>query len=244
VPEIGDDVSCFAEILDESGYFEPAVLSPEDLERARLYSENAVRREVESSFKDYGQYLASLQMEAEIQPFSPVYLDRIAQLTNKTNQFNLTTRRYTRSELEDFAARPGCVTLYGRLTDRFGDNGLVTIVMGFFEEGVLEIDLWLMSCRVLKRDMEFAMLDKLVEAAIAKNANRLRGRYIRSEKNRMVAGHYEKLGFQCISSTADGSETVWELPLDRLQYRPRNRYIRDRDNDLAGSLAETSAHIS
>ena len=227
VPELGQDVSCFARILDEAGYFEPSALSSEDLERSQQYTENAVRRQAEGAFQNYGEYLASLEMEAEIQPFSPVYLDRIAQLTNKTNQFNLTTRRYTRAELEDFAARDECVTLYGRLSDRFGDNGLVTVVMGFIEGSAVEIDLWLMSCRVLKRDMELAMLDKLVETALERGAKKLVGRYIRSAKNDMVAEHYRNLGFRCVSSSPDGSETLWELALDELHYRPRSRYIKD-----------------
>lgn len=231
VPEVGSDVSRFPEILDEAGYFEASGISKEDSERSRLYAENAQRQEVESTFQDYGEYLISLRMEGEIRPFSPLYLDRIAQLTNKTNQFNLTTRRYTRAELEALAARPNCVALYGRLVDRFGDNGLVTVVMGFVEDGTLEIDLWLMSCRVLKRDMELAMLDNLVGAAVAKGATRLLGRYIRSPKNNMVADHYDRLGFRCIDRSADDSSSVWELPVGLLRYQPRNRYIKERAPD-------------
>ena len=228
VPEVGDDVSRYPEILDAAGYFEAAALSTEDIERTRLYSGNAARQEVEQAFANYGEYLESLEMEAEIGHFSPVYLDRIAQLTNKSNQFNLTTRRYTRTDLEAMAARQDCVTLYGRLRDRFGDNGLVTVVMGLLDGHTLEIDLWLMSCRVLKRDMELAMLDRLVEMAVTKGgATRLRGHYYKTAKNGMVSDHYEKLGFTCLSKAEDGSYSEWELPIGGGKYQHRNRYIKD-----------------
>ena len=119
--------------LEEAGYFEPTALSSEDLERSRLYTENAVRQKSESAFQDYGAYLSSLQMEAEIQSFSPVYIDRIAQLTNKTNQFNLTTRRYTRSELEELTGRPGGsahnTPIHGRLLGRADETHAVNAAL-------------------------------------------------------------------------------------------------------------------
>ena len=93
-----------------------------------------------------------------------MHFSRIAQLTNKSNQFNLTTRRFTQAEIEKIAVDPGYITLYGRLTDKFGDNGVVSLVVGRIEGDILHVELWLMSCRVLKRDMEFAMMDALVEA--------------------------------------------------------------------------------
>ena len=153
-------------------------------------------------FADYGEYLDSLEMSAEIDTFKPVYLDRIAQLTNKTNQFNLTTRRYTLAEIEAISADSGYIGLYGRLSDRFGDNGLISIVLGRKEGKALHLDLWLMSCRVLKRDMEFAMLDALVERAAMAGVETLLGYYLPTRKNGMVATHYEKLGFMRLSSSA------------------------------------------
>jgi FkbH-like protein len=227
VPDIGSDVSLYPEILDEAGYFEAAALSAEDAERTRLYAANAERREMEQGFANYGEYLQSLEMVAEIREFSPVYLERISQLTNKSNQFNLTTRRYTRTEMEAFAARPDCIPLYGRLADRFGDNGLVTVVMGFVKGDTVDIDLWLMSCRVLKRDMEIAMLDELVSRARAKGAVRLLGTFLRTSKNGMVADFYQKLGFTCVDQAEDGSRSSWELPIQ--DYEPRNRYIVVKD---------------
>ena len=134
-------------------------------------------------------------MVGEIDAFSPVYLDRITQLTNKTNQFNLTTRRYTKAEMEAIAADPQYVTLYGRLTDVFGDNGLVSVVIGRREDRTLHVDLWLMSCRVLKRGMEDAMLDALVLRARETGVDSIVGHYIPTPRNGMVAEHYAKLGF-------------------------------------------------
>jgi FkbH-like protein len=116
------------------------------------------------------------------------------------------------------------IGLYGKLSDRFGDNGLISIVLGRRELDVLHLDLWLMSCRVLKRDMELAMLDVLVEHARAKSIATLRGYYLPTKKNGMVADHYEKLGFERISLEPDSKNSVWTLDLQT--YTPRNRHIR------------------
>ena len=214
VPELGEDVSRFAEILESSGYFEAAWISTEDMQRSRSYAGNAERAGSQATFEDYGDYLAYLQMEAEIAPFCNTYLDRIAQLTNKTNQFNLTTRRYTRAELESSAAQRNTIALYGRLRDRFGDNGLVSVALGRVDGDTAHIDLWLMSCRVLKREMELAMLDRIVDHAKAKGAKRLAGYFIRSSKNDMVADHYRSLGFDCLSG--DEMRSEWSLEIEAI----------------------------
>ena len=161
-------------------------------------------------------------MTAEIDRFRPVYLERIAQLTNKSNQFNLTTRRYTLAEMEAAMRDERTLGLYGRLADRFGDNGLVSVVLGRLEGDELQLDLWLMSCRVLKRGMEMAMLDAVVAHARAAGAQRLIGTYIPTKKNGMVAGHYEALGFRSVSAANDGT-TVWSLEV--AGYVPQNQHI-------------------
>ena len=127
-----------------------------------MYKKNALRAAAMASFGDYNDYLKSLEMHAVIDDFIPVYLARITQLTNKSNQFNVTTRRYTPAEMESVFEDDGYIRLYGKLIDKFGDNGVVSVVIGRKNGTALDIDLWLMSCRVLKRDMEFAMLDRLV----------------------------------------------------------------------------------
>ncbi len=224
VPDVGPDVSRYAAILDAARYFEPVSLAKEDLQRARQYEDNAQRASSEMKFANYAEYLDSLEMTAEIEPFRSVYMERIVQLTNKTNQFNLTTRRYTLAEMEAATADGRHIGLYGKLTDRFGDNGLVSVVLGRIENSTLHIDLWLMSCRVLKRDMELAMLDRLAELARSAQVHTLYGAYLPTPKNAMVADHYEKIGFGLCSRNPETGASVWSL--DITHYAPRNRHIQ------------------
>jgi FkbH-like protein len=165
-------------------------------------------------------------MVGEIDTFRPVYMERIAQLTNKSNQFNLTTRRFTRAQLEEAAADPASIALYGRLADKFGDNGLVAVVMGTQQGREFRIELWLMSCRVLKRDMEHAMLDALVERARSRGVETLIGVYLPSAKNGMVRDFYAGLGFAAGENDASlpAGSTTWRLEL--AGYQARNTHIR------------------
>ncbi|MCR4704666.1 MAG: HAD-IIIC family phosphatase [Lachnospiraceae bacterium] len=221
-PEIGE-VHEYIQNIDRGGYFEVTTLSADDAKRNDMYKENAARAQLEASFTDYRDYLLSLEMKGIIRPFEPAYMARIAQLTNKSNQFNLTTKRYTQAEIEEAAADPSYITLYGKLTDRFGDNGVVSVVIGHLAGGECLIDLWLMSCRVLKRDMEFAMMDTLVKRCLAKGVNKIRGFYYPTAKNAMVRDFYGLQGFTKISEDADGN-TVWELDLKE-DYTQKNTVI-------------------
>ena len=225
-PEM-DGVENYIITLDRSGFFETVSLSEDDLRRNEMYLENAKRTAAQAAFSDYGEYLKSLQMEAEIEDFRPVYLSRITQLTNKSNQFNLTTRRYTAAEMEEIWKDPRYIRLYGKLTDRFGDNGVVSVVIGRKEEDICHIELWLMSCRVLKRDMEQAMLDRLAEEAAAAGCRVIRGYYYPTKKNGMVKNLYGTFGFSRIREDPDGN-TEWELPVEG--YEHRNRFIRIHRN--------------
>ena len=152
-------------------------------------------------------------MKGEIQNFIPLYMSRIAQLTNKSNQFNLTTKRYTKSDIEEVATDPKHITLYGKLGDKFGDNGVVSIVIGRIDginNDELHMELWLMSCRVLKRDMEFAMMDELVDKARSAGIKKLIGYYYPTAKNAMVKDFYGLQGFTKISEDSEGN-TIWEF---------------------------------
>ena len=160
-------------------------------------------------------------MTADIKSFSSVYLDRIAQLTNKTNQFNLTTKRYTAGEIENISASDEYIKIYGKLTDKYGDNGLIAITIGRVEDKQCHIDLWLMSCRVLKRDMEFAMLDEIVKQCREKGVSKIIGYYYKSAKNNMVSDLYEKFGFS-LSNTND-EDTIWKLDIS--SYENKNKFI-------------------
>jgi FkbH-like protein len=227
VPEVGNEVTAYAGILEDGRFFEPISMSQEDLSRAALYQTNAARSSSVAQFANYGEYLDSLEMSAEIDRFSPVYLERIAQLTNKTNQFNLTTRRYNLSEVEAVMRDHNYIGLYGKLSDRFGDNGLISIVLGrrdADELDVLHIDLWLMSCRVLKRDMEQAMLDMLVSEARDIGIRTIIGTYLPTKKNGMVAEHYKNIGFTHVSTDPNTQASTWSL--DVTAHTPVNRHIR------------------
>jgi len=223
VPNVGADIGQYARILDAARYFEPIGVSKEDVERTALYAQNAERQALVGKFENYGAYLDSLQMTGEIDGFTPMYLERITQLTNKSNQFNLTTRRYTKAEMEDVAADEQFLTLYGRLADVFGDNGLVSVVIGRRDNCTVHVDLWLMSCRVLKRGMEDAMLDALVSRARDAGALTIVGTYLPTSKNGMVKNFYQTMGFERVSLHDDGRS---EWTLDLTQYATRNHHIR------------------
>lgn len=210
--------------IDRSGYFEVTALSKDDLERNQMYRANAERAKAEESFEDYSTYLQSLQMKAVIQRFQPMYLSRIAQLTNKSNQFNLTTKRFSQAEIEAVAMNACYITLFGKLEDKFGDNGVVSIVIGRCEENCCHIELWLMSCRVLKRDMEYAMMDALVKQCQERELQELRGYYYPTAKNGMVKTFYKDMGFQKVTEDKEGN-SEWSFPVTS-QYSNKNNVIQ------------------
>ena len=221
-PEIGESHQYIVNI-DRNSYFEATYLSEDDLKRNAMYQENAERAKAQARFSDYGEYLDSLEMRAVIRPFESIYMARIAQLTNKSNQFNLTTRRYTQGEIEEISGSSDYLTLYGKLEDRFGDNGVVSLCIGHLIDGICHIDLWLMSCRVLKRDMEYAMLDALVEKCCTIGVSEIRGYYYPTAKNAMVKEFYGTLGFSIISDSEEGS--TWSLS-ELNTYKRHNNHIK------------------
>ncbi|MEN8220296.1 MAG: HAD-IIIC family phosphatase [Pseudomonadota bacterium] len=223
VPDIGNNVAKYIDVLDKTGYFETLSISKDDLQRNSYYTENLKRQEVEARYNNYDEFLKSLEMVAEIKAFVPVYLERIAQLTNKTNQFNLTTKRYSLAEIEAIANDTNYISIYGRLKDKFGDNGLITIIITAIKGKELHIDLWLMSCRVLKRGMEKAMLDQLVQAAHQRGITIIYGYYYKTVKNKMVSELYRDMGFECVS-LAENGDSVWRYKLPE-KYENQNQLI-------------------
>lgn len=205
-----DSPEHYIQTIDKAGYFEVTNLSQDDLSRTKMYEENAKRKQLEVSFESYDDYLRSLEMKAEIKAFAPMYMSRIAQLTNKSNQFNLTTRRYSQTDIEELANDSEHITLYGKLADKFGDNGVVSVVIGKIagdSHDELHIELWLMSCRVLKRNMEFAMMDELVHEAKTRGIRQIYGYYYPTAKNAMVKDFYNLQGFTKVKEDADGNST-------------------------------------
>ncbi|MCR5000732.1 MAG: HAD-IIIC family phosphatase, partial [Lachnospiraceae bacterium] len=221
-PEIGS-VEDYIRVIDHSGFFEVTNLSADDAKRNEMYKENAKRAKLEASFDNYGDYLKSLEMKGTIKNFEPIYMERIAQLSNKSNQFNLTTRRYTRAEIEEIADSDDYIDIYGKLEDKFGDNGVVSVVIGHKEGDILDMDLWIMSCRVLKRDMEYAMMDELVHKAGEAGIRTIRGHYYPTAKNKMVKDFYALMGFTLTEEDSEGNRT-WEFKVED-DYEDKNHYI-------------------
>ena len=223
VPEM-DSPYTYARVLDRNGFFETTTFSEDDVKRNAMYKANADRAVLQQSFADYTEYLLSLDMKADILPFPELYIPRITQLTNKSNQFNLTTKRYTEGEIRAAAADPAHITLYGKMWDRFGDNGVVAVTIGEIRSpDELHIELWLMSCRVLKKQMEYAMLDVLTEECVRRGIKTIYGYYYPTAKNGMVKELYKDFGFEKVSESDDGS-TVWKM--DCASYEKKNHVIR------------------
>jgi len=211
VPEIGT-VENYIMAIDGAGYFEAIELSEEDIQRNQMYQVNAERESLQKEHLDYNEYLLSLEMKAEIKNFESIYLSRITQLTNKTNQFNLTTRRFSKGDIEAIMKDDSTIKIYGRLKDKFGDNGITSLVIGRIEDTCLHIELWLMSCRVIKRNLEFAMMDALVQEASKHGVEKIKGYYIKTEKNEMVKEFFGSVGFTMVENFDD--DTTWELELE------------------------------
>ena len=219
VPEVPDDPSWFAWTLEAGGWFEAVTYSAEDAGRAKMQAQDVRRAELMAGARDLTEYLRGLDMTISFKPFDAQGRQRIVQLINKTNQFNLTTRRYTESQVSEMEANPSVLTLQVRLTDRFGDLGMIAVIIGrpHSERGaVLDIDNWLMSCRVLGRQVETATLSVIAAKAKEMKIASLVGTYIPTDKNRLVENHYGTLGFVKSASGPDG-KTFWELDLATYQ---------------------------
>ncbi len=221
IPEI-DTPENYIRIIDHNGYFEMTNFSKEDLKKSELYKDNAKRSQMMATFDNYDDYLKSLKMKAEITTFKPIYLERISQLSNKSNQFNLTTKRYSLADIENVASSEDYIKIYGKLEDIFGDNGVISVVIGHIKGNELHIDLWIMSCRVLKRNMEFAMMDELVKKAKEKDIKTIYGYYYPTLKNKMVKDFYDLQGFTLENEDEKGNKT-YKLNVD--SYEEKNNVI-------------------
>jgi FkbH-like protein len=195
--------------LAAAGYFEAVAFSNEDRERANYYQANAQRAHALAASGDLDGYLASLNMVCTISRWDDISRTRVAQLINKSNQFNLTTRRYSEREVEVIVRDQGRHAIQIRLVDKFGDNGIISVILAIKTPDEWTIDTWLMSCRVLGRRVQDVALSHLVAAAKAEGAKYLIGHYIPTGKNRMVESHYENLGFHKVERDVAG--TWWRL---------------------------------
>jgi len=212
VPELPDDPALFSRTLLAGGYFDVVSYSSEDKGRAASYAARAAAAELKVSAVDLDSYLKSLDMRTTCTEFDAIGRSRIAQLINKSNQFNLTSRRYTESDIEAIERDSQFLTLQVRLKDRFADHGMIAVcICRMLADHNWEIDTWLMSCRVLGRRVEEATLAELVTRIRTRNGRTLIGSFVPSGRNQMVAEHYAKLGFEFIEKLGD--TTTWGLDL-------------------------------
>lgn len=202
VPELPEDPADYLNCLLGMNLFETASYSDEDKDRTKQYKEEASRTAMQTQFESYDDFLAQLNMVATAKPFDAFHYPRIAQLTQRSNQFNLRTVRYTEAEVEALAQDRKYFTLYFTLADSIGDHGLISaVIMERREDQSLFIVNWMMSCRVLKRGMEEFIVNKIIQVARENGFERVVGEYIKTPKNAMVEHIYERLGFQSDGNT-------------------------------------------
>jgi FkbH-like protein len=213
VPELPEDPSDWLPVLQAAGYFEQTTFSREDAQRAGFYKANARRAAQMERIGNHDDYLRSLGMTLSIAPFDDAGRKRIAQLISKSNQFNLTTRRYSEAEIAGLQSKPDAITIQARLDDIFGDNGMISVVICRQTGQRLEVDTWIMSCRVLGRCVEQAILQYLVAQARLKGIAEIIGRYIPTARNALVRDHFAKLGFSRVDEQP-GGETTWQLAVE------------------------------
>lgn len=214
VPELPDDPAYYPRVLAAAGYFESIAFSEEDRQRNASYQANAQRIEAFESLGSLDEYLKSLAMVMQLRPFDTRGLPRIVQLINKTNQFNLTTRRHDQQAVTAMLANPDYLTLQARLADAYGDNGMIAVIIGRQSAAELDIDTFLMSCRVLERRVEHCLMNALVAQARARGVRRINASYLPTARNGIVAELYGELGFSQQQPGADSGATHWRLDVD------------------------------
>ncbi len=223
VPDVSDDPTFYPQALADAGYFEGLSVTDEDRERTSQYQGNKAREALKAAVTDLPAYLRGLEMQLVWKPFDRIGLQRIVQLINKSNQFNLTTRRYTDEDVIAVMNDPDAFGLQLRLLDRFGDNGVIAIVIGRLQpDRDLLIDTWLMSCRVLGRQVEPTTLNLIAQQAAKLGARRLVGEYVPTRKNGMVKDHYAKLGFTVMHTDEAGASRAL---LDLEGFTPAETFI-------------------
>lgn len=223
VPELPEDPAQYLEFLYSLNLFETASYSNADKDRTKQYQVEAKRVSLSKTFTNEADFLKSLNMVSTVSGFTKFNTPRVAQLSQRSNQFNLRTIRYTEADIESMANDPDVIDLSFTLEDKFGDNGLIAVViMKKKDQETLFIDTWFMSCRVLKRGMENFTLNTMVEYAKKKGYKRIIGEYIPTPKNKMVEQHYSNLGFTPIESLSN------QYVLDLDSYCQRDCYIDKR----------------
>jgi FkbH-like protein len=226
---LGPDPAEYATQLLNCRFFEPRSITADDLKRGEQYQQQVARTQAMSSGTDMESYLASLDMHSVISEFTPVDAPRISQLINKSNQFNVTTRRRSEAEVEALITDPAHYAFSVRLADKFGDNGLISVVIVAVEATTATVDTWLMSCRVLKRQMEDEVVNEMVRLAQLRGCTEIIGYYLPTEKNGMVRDLFSRMGFSSVAETPD--RTTWRLDIADFTPRPTHIQIDRRAYD-------------
>ena len=222
VPELPEDPALYLDFLQKQNYFETAAYTGAAADRTKLYQAEQAREKLKASYASLDEYLESLEMVGTARPFEPSRYSRIAQLTQRSNQFNLRTVRYTEADIQRLAEDPNCLTLYYELRDKFGDHGLVGVIVGRRADAdTLFIDTWLMSCRVLKRGMEEFIMAMLMDRAKRAGYRRVVGEYIPTPKNGMVKDIYRTMGFEEIGENRYRADTE--------RFRPGKFHIKESE---------------
>jgi FkbH-like protein len=219
---LGPDPSEYVAQLQDCRLFEPRNITSEDVARTEQYQSEAQRKALFATVTDMDAYRESLAMEGEIAEFTPLDIPRLAQLINKSNQFNLTTRRRTEADLHALTQDPDYSCFSFRLKDRFGDHGLISVVIARKVKTVLTLDTWLMSCRVLKRQVEDEVLNEVVRRAVAMDCTAIEGVYLPTAKNEMVRDFYTRMGLALTHE--DAACRKFALPVD--QFEPHATKIK------------------
>ena len=218
VPNIGNDPEKYIFHVDRAKYFENVSLSKEDFSRSSYYKTNVKRDSEKVKFKNYESYLSSLKMKTDLKKFQKKDMDRITQLINKTNQFNLTLKRVNLEEVVSISKDSNFLTISGNLEDKFGDNGLITLLIGKIKNQTIDIVIWLMSCRVFNRNLEFALFDHLIYSCQNKGISTIYGNYVKGKKNFIVKDFYKTLDFKKVKNK-------WEYKITK-KYIKKNKIIK------------------
>jgi FkbH-like protein len=248
VPELPEDAAHYVRCLAEAGYFEAVAFTSEDRERAQQYAANAEREALLGSAESMDEFLRGLNMSVMFGPFTSVDHARVVQLINKTNQFNTTTRRYASEEVAHITSLPEALTLQFRLVDRVGDNGLVSTMIlrpTPEDEDVLEIENWVMSCRVFGRELEYEAMNIAVEAARERGARALVANYIPTAKNDVIKTLYPNLGFTEVNQSAPANgATRWLINLADYVERDTHIVVQEQQDDRSRNSIEIHPHSS
>ena len=224
VPELSNDSSNYGRDLIFPGYFEVTNFSKEDKNRSSYYAANIKRQDLKNKSLILNHYLKTLEMRANLKSFDKKNIDRIEQLIQRSNQFNFTTKRYQKKEiLKLITASKKYYTLQSNLEDKFGDNGIVSLVIGKKERSSMNIDTWVMSCRVFSRTLENTILNKIIHDMKKLKIRHLVGEYIKTQKNKIVENLYKEMGFTCLIKNKNYSK--WSLDIRKYKIK-KNKHIK------------------